>query len=126
MCVIYNELYLLHNYNVFISFVGHVGYILIPAYVHYETFMDASGKLALNKVDTEGISEMPCKLDLVRPIGPSLQLFPLQFFCDSHGQSFVTQTFGTISERAVTHKGPKTCTEIPQTIRLHQKQEYIL
>ena len=32
----------------------------------------------------------------------------------------VTQTFGIISERAVTHKGPKTWTEIPQTIRLHQ------
>ena len=32
----------------------------------------------------------------------------------------VTQTFGTISERAVTHKGPTTWTEIPQTIRLHQ------
>ena len=34
----------------------------------------------------------------------------------------VTQTFGTISERAVTHKGPKTWTEIPQTIRLHQNK----
>ena len=27
----------------------------------------------------------------------------------------VTETFGTISERSVTHKGPKTWTEIPQT-----------
>ena len=36
----------------------------------------------------------------------------------------VTQTFGTISERAVTHKGPKTWTEIPQTIRL-LKYDYI-
>ena len=34
----------------------------------------------------------------------------------------VTQTFGTISERAVTHKGPKTWTEILQTIRLHQNK----
>ena len=34
----------------------------------------------------------------------------------------VTQTFGTISERAVTHKGPTTWTEIPQTIRLHQNK----
>ena len=34
----------------------------------------------------------------------------------------VTQTFGTISERAVTHKGPNTWTEIPQTIRLHQNK----
>ena len=34
----------------------------------------------------------------------------------------VTQTVGTISERAVTHKGPKTWTEIPQTIRLHQNK----
>ena len=34
----------------------------------------------------------------------------------------VTQTFGTISERAVTYKGPKTWTEIPQTIRLHQNK----
>ena len=34
----------------------------------------------------------------------------------------VTQTSGTISERAVTHKGPKTWTEIPQTIRLHQNK----
>ena len=34
----------------------------------------------------------------------------------------VTQTFGTISERAVTHKGPKTWTEIPLTIRLHQNK----
>ena len=34
----------------------------------------------------------------------------------------VTQTFGTISERAGTHKGPKTWTEIPQTIRLHQNK----
>ena len=34
----------------------------------------------------------------------------------------VTQTFGTISERAVTHKGPKTWTEIPQTIILHQNK----
>ena len=34
----------------------------------------------------------------------------------------VTQTFGTISERAVAHKGPKPWTEIPQTIRLHQNK----
>ena len=34
----------------------------------------------------------------------------------------MTQTCGTISERAVTHKGPKTWTEIPQTIRLHQNK----
>ena len=34
----------------------------------------------------------------------------------------VTQTFGTTSERAVTHKGPKMWTEIPQTIRLHQNK----
>ena len=34
----------------------------------------------------------------------------------------VTQTFGTISERAVTHKGSTTWTEIPQTIRLHQNK----
>ena len=34
----------------------------------------------------------------------------------------VTQTFGTTSERAVTHKGPKFWTEIPQTIRLHQNK----
>ena len=34
----------------------------------------------------------------------------------------VTQTFATISERAVTHKGPKAWTEIPQTIRLHQNK----
>ena len=34
----------------------------------------------------------------------------------------VTQIFDTISERAVTHKGPKTWTEIPQTIRLHQNK----
>ena len=34
----------------------------------------------------------------------------------------VTQTFGTISERAVTHKGPQTLTEIPHTIRLHQNK----
>ena len=34
----------------------------------------------------------------------------------------VTQTFGTISERSVTHKGPKTWIEIPQTIRLHQNK----
>ena len=32
----------------------------------------------------------------------------------------VTQTFGTISERAVRHKGPKTWTEIPQTTRIHE------
>ena len=38
----------------------------------------------------------------------------------------VTQTFGTISERAVTHKGPKTWIEIPQTIRLHQKRIIVL
>ncbi len=29
-----------------------------------------------------------------------------------------TQTFDTISERSVSHKGPKTWTEIPQSIRL--------
>ena len=34
----------------------------------------------------------------------------------------VTQTFGTISERSVTHKEPKTWREIPQTIRLHQNK----
>ena len=34
----------------------------------------------------------------------------------------VTQTFGTISDRSVTHKGPKTWIEIPQTIRLHQNK----
>ena len=34
----------------------------------------------------------------------------------------VTQTFGTTSERAVMHKGPKIWTEIPQTIRLHQNK----
>ena len=34
----------------------------------------------------------------------------------------VTQTFGTISKRAVTHKGPNIWTEIPQTIRLHQNK----
>ena len=34
----------------------------------------------------------------------------------------MTQTFGTISERSVTHKGPKTWIEIPQTIRLHQNK----
>ena len=34
----------------------------------------------------------------------------------------VTQTFGTVSERSVTHKGPKTWREIPQTIRLHQNK----
>ena len=34
----------------------------------------------------------------------------------------VTQTFGTISKRAVTHKGPTIWTEIPQTIRLHQNK----
>ena len=36
----------------------------------------------------------------------------------------VTQTFGTTSERAVTHKvkGPKMWTEIPQPIRLHQNK----
>ena len=34
----------------------------------------------------------------------------------------VTQTFGTISKRAVIHKGPKMGTEIPQTIRLHQNK----
>ena len=34
----------------------------------------------------------------------------------------VTQTFGTISERTDTHTGPKTWTEIPQTIRLHQNK----
>ena len=35
----------------------------------------------------------------------------------------VTQTFGTISERAVAHKGPMTWTEIPTTIRLHQNKD---
>ena len=30
----------------------------------------------------------------------------------------VTQTYGTISQRSVTHKGPKTWSELPQTIRL--------
>ena len=35
---------------------------------------------------------------------------------------YVTQIFGTISERSVTHKGPKTWTEIPQTIRLYQNK----
>ena len=34
----------------------------------------------------------------------------------------VIQTFGTISERAVTRKGPTTWTEIPQTIRLNQNK----
>ncbi len=34
----------------------------------------------------------------------------------------VTQTFCTIFERSVTHKGPKTWTEIPQTIRLYQNK----
>ena len=34
----------------------------------------------------------------------------------------VTPTFSTISERAVAHKGPKTWTEIPQTIRSHQNK----
>ena len=34
----------------------------------------------------------------------------------------VTETFDTISERSVTHKGSKTWTEIPQTIRLHQNK----
>ena len=34
----------------------------------------------------------------------------------------VTQTFGTIYKRAVTHKGPKIWTEIPQTIRLQQNK----
>ena len=34
----------------------------------------------------------------------------------------VTQTFGTNSERAVTHKGQKIWTEIPQPIRLHQNK----
>ena len=33
-----------------------------------------------------------------------------------------SKKFGTISERAVKHKGPKTWTEIPQTIRLHQNK----
>ena len=35
---------------------------------------------------------------------------------------YVTQIFGTICERSVTHKGPKTWTEIPQTIRLYQNK----
>ena len=34
----------------------------------------------------------------------------------------VTQTFGTISKRAVTNKGPNIWTEIPQTIRLDQNK----
>ena len=34
-----------------------------------------------------------------------------------------TQTYGTISERSVTHKGPKTWSEIPQIIRLYANKK---